>query len=281
MPCSTGTATRIFIHMNSASDPLPHRDESARRSIVKSRLWLGRGWAAYCGPIHQNRPHRHHLVQIVWSTLEPVLVMTEKGAVSAMGYVFDASASHSVVASCPVRLIYLDPALPKAKALRVQSKTGPAELDLPQIATLELEFQRWASHKQQLVADSLSRSDRAHAIHEWLQARLDRQVRAEEAAASVGLSEGRFLHWFADEHELPFRAYVRWLRLQMTLHCLARGETLTEAAHASGFADSAHLSRTFAAAFGVAPRQLLNADITIVADAGPNVDSIFGRPRDW
>ena len=32
-----------------------------------------------------------------------------------------------------------------------------------------------------------------------------------------------------------------------------RGSSLTEAAHEAGFADSAHLSRTFRATFGIAP----------------------------
>lgn len=35
-----------------------------------------------------------------------------------------------------------------------------------------------------------------------------------------------------------------------------RGAGLTEAAHRAGFADSAHLSRTFRAMFGVAPSLL-------------------------
>ena len=35
-----------------------------------------------------------------------------------------------------------------------------------------------------------------------------------------------------------------------------RGANLTEAAHLAGFADSAHLSRTFRAMFGVAPSLL-------------------------
>lgn len=32
-----------------------------------------------------------------------------------------------------------------------------------------------------------------------------------------------------------------------------RGSSLTEAAHVAGFADSAHLSRTFRSMFGIAP----------------------------
>ena len=38
-----------------------------------------------------------------------------------------------------------------------------------------------------------------------------------------------------------------------------RGASLTEAAHLAGFADSAHLSRTFRAMFGVAPSLLFKS----------------------
>jgi AraC-like DNA-binding protein len=39
---------------------------------------------------------------------------------------------------------------------------------------------------------------------------------------------------------------------------VAGGETLTGAAAAAGFSDSAHLSRTFRRAFGLPPSALLN-----------------------
>lgn len=37
---------------------------------------------------------------------------------------------------------------------------------------------------------------------------------------------------------------------------MGSGSSLTEAAHAAGFADSAHFSRTFRRMFGVAPASL-------------------------
>ncbi|MDP1564902.1 MAG: hypothetical protein Q8L91_01400, partial [Polaromonas sp.] len=44
---------------------------------------------------------------------------------------------------------------------------------------------------------------------------------------------------------------------------LADGANLTQAAHFSGFADSAHLSRTFVSAFGITPNSLATVEITI------------------
>ena len=56
---------------------------------------------------------------------------------------------------------------------------------------------------------------------------------------------------------LPLRRYVLWLRLRDVLLSLAEGASLTEAAHAAGFADSAHMSRTFRDMFGVRPSMFL------------------------
>jgi AraC-like DNA-binding protein len=76
-------------------------------------------------------------------------------------------------------------------------------------------------------------------------------------AEKIGLSEGRLIHLFSEQMGLPLRRYVLWLRLRDVLLSLAEGASLTEAAHAAGFADSAHMSRTFRDMFGVRPSLFL------------------------
>ena len=72
-------------------------------------------------------------------------------------------------------------------------------------------------------------------------------------AAAVHLSPDRFRHLFMEETGVRYREYLLWLRLENSLHAYIAGNTLTEAAYAGGFADSAHLSRTFKRMFGIAP----------------------------
>ncbi|MGM7645512.1 helix-turn-helix transcriptional regulator [Nocardia sp. JW2] len=81
----------------------------------------------------------------------------------------------------------------------------------------------------------------------------DGPVRLGELAQRAGLSESRLAHLFSAEVGLPFRAYVRWLRMQHAIRLFAAGRTLTEAAHGAGFADSAHLNRVCHSMFGAAP----------------------------
>jgi AraC-like DNA-binding protein len=75
--------------------------------------------------------------------------------------------------------------------------------------------------------------------------------------AAAALSTGRFRHLFVRETGVAFRPYVLWLRLNVAIECSMQGRSWTEAAHEAGFADSAHLSRTFRRMFGMNPATLV------------------------
>jgi AraC family transcriptional regulator len=84
-----------------------------------------------------------------------------------------------------------------------------------------------------------------------------RQMALEEAARSVFLSGSRFAHLFKEEVGLPFRRYMLWRKLSRAMSEFGRGASLTDAAHAAGFADSAHLTRTWRQMFGLSPSMML------------------------
>jgi AraC family transcriptional regulator len=88
---------------------------------------------------------------------------------------------------------------------------------------------------------------------ELMRERLTDTIPLRAMAAAVHLSPDRFRHLFMEETGMGFRAYLLWLRLECSLSANVAGESLTEAAHTGGFADSAHLSRTFRRMFGIAP----------------------------
>jgi AraC-like DNA-binding protein len=85
---------------------------------------------------------------------------------------------------------------------------------------------------------------------------LDEPMSLSDAVAASGLSASRLRHLFVEQTGLPFKTYLLWLRLTRALERFAAGAPLTQAAHESGFSDSAHLSRTFRRMFGVAPTAL-------------------------
>lgn len=91
----------------------------------------------------------------------------------------------------------------------------------------------------------------------WLRAGREQGIIVGEIAAGVDLSESRFSHLFTEHVRVPVRRYLLWLRLRDALHLLSRGGSLTETAHEAGFADSAHLTRTFRTSLGIAPSELV------------------------
>jgi AraC-like DNA-binding protein len=84
----------------------------------------------------------------------------------------------------------------------------------------------------------------------------DNLISAETVAGEIALSPSRFAHLFRSEVGLPVRRYLMWLRLRNAVRMLGNGDSLTTVAHAAGFADSAHLTRTFKLMFGIAPSDI-------------------------
>jgi AraC-like DNA-binding protein len=76
-------------------------------------------------------------------------------------------------------------------------------------------------------------------------------------AAVAGLSRSRFMHLFTATLGAPLRPYLRWLRVQRAACELLAGVRISTAAHRAGFADAAHLNRTFRRMLGMTPREIV------------------------
>jgi len=88
---------------------------------------------------------------------------------------------------------------------------------------------------------------------EYLKSHVRAPVSLADAAAVATLSPSRFRHLFVQETGTSFRAYLLWLRINIAIEAAMAGASWTEAAHASGFADSSHLTRTHRRMFGIEP----------------------------
>jgi AraC-like DNA-binding protein len=106
-------------------------------------------------------------------------------------------------------------------------------------------------------ADAPTLDPRVAQSIEWIRAGRENGILVKDIAAVVDLSESRFSHLFTEHVRVPVRRYLLWLRLRDALHMLAGGGSLTETAHSAGFADSAHLTRTFKTSLGIAPSALV------------------------
>lgn len=117
--------------------------------------------------------------------------------------------------------------------------------------------QRWRQHSLPGLADGGIDDPRIAAAV----ARIDADPAAEghdhrRLAQAVHLSPSRFIALFRAQTGLPVRNYVLWRRLLLAVQRLEGGDSVTAAAHAAGFADAAHLSRSFRKVIGAAPSEL-------------------------
>lgn len=89
-----------------------------------------------------------------------------------------------------------------------------------------------------------------------IRAHIDQPLTLDEVAEVACLSPSRFRHLFVEQTGMAFRPYVLWRRLLHVWEILMQGATLSAAAHAAGFADAAHLSRTGKQMFGFPPSMM-------------------------
>lgn len=87
----------------------------------------------------------------------------------------------------------------------------------------------------------------------------------EAAAGLVHLSPGRFAHLFKEQLGLPFRRYMLWRKLTRAMLAIGRETNIAAAAHASDFADAAHLTRTFHQMFGIPPSVMMRGQFFEIA----------------
>ncbi len=79
----------------------------------------------------------------------------------------------------------------------------------------------------------------------------------ETIAAQVYLSPSRFIHLFKNETGITYRRMQLWNKLMSSIDDISSYHNITDLAHAHGFSDSAHYSRTFKQTFGLSPKSLI------------------------
>lgn len=90
----------------------------------------------------------------------------------------------------------------------------------------------------------------------FIRSHLDAPLTLEDVADVACLSPSRFRHLFVEQTGMALRPYILWRRFLYVWELLSSNTTLSAAAHAAGFADAAHLSRTSRRMFGFPPSAL-------------------------
>jgi AraC family transcriptional regulator len=220
-------------------------------------------------------PHAHYSIQIAFGRPHGLRVQLGHGAWQlCAGAAIPSRARHSIdVTDCQWSgVLFVEPETPEGRALTTRMNGGMELLDNRLIAAMTQKLEHaWRTEQSRGVVESVCRefvqeltnttarapSDpRVLAAIEYIRQRIETPITLPQVAKVAFLSPGRFRHLFVEQTGMPLRTYVLWRRLLKVWTLLMQGQTLSEAAHAVGFADSAHLSRTSRTMFGTTPSAL-------------------------
>lgn len=245
-------------------------------SGAKLNLWVGQlflwpGRALYIGTSADTEAHAHHALQICIGVEEECRLRSTPRSPwrRHAGVVIGADVGHLLDRGQHLALFYIDPE--SDEGLRLASAMRGSDFLPIEAARLEGVRRRLPLSMAQMsaadagtvldeIVEGLVAAPRVRRHDPRIVGALERLRRDScarralaEVASEVSLSPSRFAHLFRADTGLPLRRYLLWLRLVEAVREIARGGSVTEAAHAAGFADSAHLTRTFRRMFGVAP----------------------------
>ncbi|MEJ7928700.1 AraC family transcriptional regulator [Ramlibacter sp. AN1015] len=235
--------------------------------------WRGGCGFLGCGGRGTIDTHSHYAIQLAIGAPSGLKVQFgRQGTLTACaGALIPSAAPHTIdVNDCEwTAVLFVEPETTEGKALtrmlEGKARYLPLETVLAPARRLE---QAWRIEKDaekvkavclQLVQELAQASareptdPRVLAAIQVIHDRVDQKLTLEQLAALANLSPSRFRHLFVAETGMPLRTYLLWRRLLHVWTLLMQGETLSSAAHASGFADSAHLSRTARTMFGLPP----------------------------
>jgi len=232
-----------------------------------ARLFLWHGVALYIGPITDNSVHRHYALQLTIGAGEDFLLHTGDSDIETGFHLNAVEQPHALNSQDrPVAILLIEPdsvlgdsvLTCLADGLITQIGHDLAAVDFPTVKDDAPSYLQ-AVTKAFSVDDrnTPAGNDKLDRVLEFLASHPGEAASARDMAELACLSESRFLHLFSEQVGLPFRRYLKWKRLLEAIKAAGAGMSLTEAAHAAGFSDSAHLSRVFREMFGFAPSQIL------------------------
>jgi AraC-like DNA-binding protein len=240
------------------------------------------GWGArvlYLGPAFGLTPHRN-ATAVLAVGLDAPLEVADDPADRATDYraarsvlILPNSLHHLRIERGRMAFLYVDPLGRDLKALiaRMTNTTPRAAFDLREepgvieimtgLAESRVAPQDGRASLGELLGVGArgKTSARVAAALRHMRDEPQRAHRLTTLAARAGLSPSRFLHLFKAETGVPLRRYRIWNRMGAAVRASGEGASLTEAAHAAGFASSAHFSSAFRDMFGMMPSDLARA----------------------
>lgn len=233
-------------------------------------LWVLRGESSSSRIDH----HSHHAIQVTVALEGEFELKTACASVRGPAAIVAADESHVFCGSGIAAFVFIEPESGLGRSLSAEWLRDrrlvaiTPDIIAPFRSVLLAAFQSGAEDEQlqRIVAELLATlgatetpnppDTRVAKMIAFVAENLDERLSLAIVARHVNLSASRASHLFVEQIGLPLKTYLLWLRLKRAVAGYAEGATLTDAAHGAGFADSAHLSRTFRRMFGLSAASL-------------------------
>ncbi|MFJ3049802.1 helix-turn-helix domain-containing protein [Pseudomonas nitroreducens] len=210
----------------------------------QGELWLGADFCLVAGTTGHARAHAHYAHQLLMACEGEVKVLIDDQPQQASLLVIASNQRHAILDGDQRAVtLFAEPLAFELADLERVCRTSGA--DLPTLAA-----QLQALPRRELDPRLGKALQRIRALD-------DGALPAQELAEEASLSLSQLERLFSGTLGLSVRRLVLWQRLRQALRLAMAGDSLTSAAIAAGFADSAHFSRSVRSQFGI------RADLTL------------------
>jgi AraC family transcriptional regulator len=245
------------------------------KSVGAGQFIAWNGGCLFIGQHHRAIPvHSHHAIQLVVGTDGDHLL---RGGEQEPWRSYSVAAipsrqphSLDVTGSTYGAVIFVEPETREGRAITQRFlQDGIAEVGDDEIRGIaRAVFAAWLEERRdellnrvQLLVSTLAAGTTPALVTDprilkaidYINQHLDAPITLEDIASHACLSPSRFRHLFAEQTSMGVRPYILWRRFLLIWDLIMQGRTLSETAHAAGFADAAHMSRTCMRTFGFAP----------------------------
>ena len=160
--------------------------------------------------------------------------------------------------------LFVDPLAPMARSMTPPSSRALRNLQAAarEVTQVERDGEGFAKEAQNILQTDIRRLDKRVArAAEWLAQNPTASWSMQRISEYAELSPSRLAHLFQSNLRVSARSLALLYRTLAAMRFMADGLSLTEAAHAAGFSDHAHLSRSCIRLLGQPPSRIRDSRI--------------------
>lgn len=250
------------------------RSLPVRSGLERARdsIHIGIGWALFRGRMGDKTLHSHEALHVCLADENAVIVDLGENTINAPAVAIRSGVRHALLEEAgSVFVLFLEPHGEPARILsRVCGADGAVRLDASvsfAIKNCVKNTLTWNANGQFIVSELRSILDTPLETHGYdarvalalalVKESIHNSWPLATLAQTLELSPHRLSNIVKASTGLPLRAHIRWLRLQAAFEALTAGSTLSVAAQAAGFSDTAYLVNNFRHVFGASPNRFL------------------------